>query len=101
MAGIGNPQSLGRQLDRFSPMFKGFRAFEDHHVYSAADVSVIEQAARAAGAELLITTEKDWVKLIGKTAGIRLPILRLELQISFQANGGEQLLKTILPRLHR
>ena len=36
--------------------------FRDHHWYTAADVAAIQQAARAANAPLIITTEKDAVR---------------------------------------
>jgi tetraacyldisaccharide-1-P 4'-kinase len=37
--------------------------FPDHHWYSRADLQSLE--ARAAGADALVTTEKDWVRLRG------------------------------------
>ena len=37
--------------------------FRDHHRYTAADLSSIKEAARAAGAEAIVTTEKDAVKI--------------------------------------
>jgi len=43
----------------------GTRGFPDHHRYAAADVDAIREAARAAGAERIATTEKDAVKLRG------------------------------------
>lgn len=39
------------------------RGFRDHHRYAAADLASIKDAARAAGAEAIVTTEKDAVKI--------------------------------------
>ena len=39
------------------------RGFRDHHRYTAADLVSIKEAARAAGAEAIVTTEKDAVKI--------------------------------------
>jgi tetraacyldisaccharide 4''-kinase len=39
------------------------RGFRDHHRYTPADVASIKDAARAAGAEGIVTTEKDAVKI--------------------------------------
>jgi tetraacyldisaccharide 4'-kinase len=39
-------------------------AFGDHHPYTAADVDRIGQAAAAAGATTVLTTEKDYVRLL-------------------------------------
>jgi len=41
------------------------RAFPDHHRYAEAELEAIRAAARAAGAERIVTTEKDAVKLGG------------------------------------
>ena len=60
--GLGNPADFFRTIgDRFD--LRGTRAFRDHHVYSQTDIEAIENEASAAGAEVLITTGKDAVKL--------------------------------------
>jgi tetraacyldisaccharide 4'-kinase len=41
----------------------GSRSFRDHHRYTAADIAAIKDAARIAGAEAIVTTEKDAVKI--------------------------------------
>ena len=38
-------------------------AFRDHHWFSAGDIEMIERAASEAGADLIVTTEKDSVRL--------------------------------------
>jgi tetraacyldisaccharide 4'-kinase len=37
--------------------------FRDHHRYTAADIAAIKRAAQEAGAEAIVTTEKDKVKI--------------------------------------
>ncbi len=39
------------------------RGFRDHHRYTAADIAAIKNAALDAGAEAIVTTEKDKVKI--------------------------------------
>jgi tetraacyldisaccharide 4'-kinase len=41
----------------------GTMSFPDHHRYTASDLERIRAAARAAGAESIVTTEKDAVKI--------------------------------------
>lgn len=41
----------------------GTKSFRDHHRYTAADVAAIKAAAQSAGAEAIVTTEKDAVKI--------------------------------------
>ena len=73
--------------------------FDDHHDYSASDVSQIVQAAKSANAELLITTAKDWVKLERFAGEISLPIFRADLVIRFHEDHEAQLLRLIQDRL--
>jgi tetraacyldisaccharide 4'-kinase len=39
------------------------RGFRDHHRYTAADIASLKEAAAASGAEAIVTTEKDAVKI--------------------------------------
>jgi tetraacyldisaccharide 4'-kinase len=41
----------------------GTKGFRDHHRYTARDIAAIKAAAKAAGAEAIVTTEKDLVKI--------------------------------------
>jgi tetraacyldisaccharide 4'-kinase len=41
----------------------GTRSFRDHHRYTASDIAAIKAAAQSAGAEAIVTTEKDAVKI--------------------------------------
>ena len=41
----------------------GTKSFRDHHRYTAADVTSIKASAQTAGAEAIVTTEKDAVKI--------------------------------------
>ena len=60
---IGNPESFFALLEREGFQLKYQRAFRDHHRFTQSDLKRIEDAARKSGAELLITTAKDAVKL--------------------------------------
>ena len=50
-------------FDALGSQLAGSRSFPDHHRYSAADVDDIKRAARKAGADAIVTTEKDAVKI--------------------------------------
>ncbi|MCJ7830517.1 MAG: tetraacyldisaccharide 4'-kinase, partial [Desulfobacterales bacterium] len=41
----------------------GFRGFVDHHAYTARDLEGVLRAARGQGTELMVTTEKDFVRM--------------------------------------
>jgi tetraacyldisaccharide 4'-kinase len=61
--GIAGPKSFKMTLEKNGMNLTGFREFADHHIYSAADIKSLLDQARNSGAEGLVTTEKDLVKL--------------------------------------
>jgi tetraacyldisaccharide-1-P 4'-kinase len=60
------------------------------------DLRAVENAARSAGAEIMLTTEKDWAKVASLDPSVSLPIWRVEMRIEF-ANGDEQ---RLLAQIH-
>jgi tetraacyldisaccharide-1-P 4'-kinase len=88
--GIGNPAAFFQ---------KGCLTvqFGDHHEYSARDLEMLSQRARQANAVLLLTTEKDWVKLeslVGQVPDLP-PIVRVQLEIRFEADDERRLINQI------
>lgn len=80
--GIGNPEGFRRTLASLGIVPAAFRAFPDHHPYTAADVADLALWAREAGAELALTTQKDSVKLRADALGaVPLRALRIGLEI--------------------
>ena len=61
--GIAGPSRFLAMLERAGVHCVAHRFFRDHHRYTATDVSDLEQFARQAGADCLVTTEKDMVNL--------------------------------------
>ena len=62
-SGLANNEQFFASLRANGLDVVGTKSFRDHHRYSAADVAAIKAAARAAGAEVVVTTEKDAVKI--------------------------------------
>lgn len=63
---VGNPEAFFRTAERYlgdEGRFVFRKAFADHHPYTQADVDEIVRHAKDSGAEVLITTAKDAVKL--------------------------------------
>ncbi len=61
--GIGNPDGFFRTLERLGCVIAGRRVFRDHHVYRADDLRTIEKDAEDSGADMIVTTQKDAVRL--------------------------------------
>lgn len=79
--GLGNPESFYEQLRREKVDVVGTRSFADHHSYKQGDIESIESAARAAGAEALVTTAKDGVKLSGLSFEMTFCVAEIVVQI--------------------
>ncbi len=61
---IGNPESFFSLLSSEGVQVVYQRAFRDHHRFDQSDIASVEAAARDSGAEALMTTAKDAVKLL-------------------------------------
>lgn len=72
--GIGNPEAFENGLRKAGVELAGSTHFADHHPYDVSDVDALEQQAQYAGADLLLTTEKDSVKLRDLTTLLALPL---------------------------
>lgn len=62
-SGIGHPASFRFFLERLGATVAAEVIFEDHHIYSLKDVERLIQTARREAIDLLVTTEKDGVKV--------------------------------------
>ena len=63
-AGIASPAKFFDDLRALGCALVGTMAFRDHYPYSRTDLNRIVTAARAGGAEAILTTEKDYVRLL-------------------------------------
>jgi len=62
-AGIARPRGFVRTLQQLSANLVGSRFFPDHHLFTKAELDGLLRDAKGANAEMLITTEKDRVRL--------------------------------------
>lgn len=61
--GIGNPRSFIASIESAGARVAGHRFFRDHHEFSDAELLQLRASADECGADLLITTEKDSVRI--------------------------------------
>jgi tetraacyldisaccharide 4'-kinase len=64
IAGIARPQDFFDGLRAAGHNLVQTRGFRDHHRYSRGDLDRVVREARAAGAVRVLTTEKDYVRLL-------------------------------------
>jgi tetraacyldisaccharide 4'-kinase len=97
-AGIGNPEGFGRQF----PEHVGRLWFDDHWDYARDDLERIQAEATRAGAAVIMTTEKDWVKIAPLVeVGAGIPIWRAELAVRFEGDDEGKLFELIRGRLEK
>jgi tetraacyldisaccharide 4'-kinase len=63
VSGIGNSESFRRSASSAGVKVVGETVFQDHHRYDADNVRRVRAAAQSAGADIVVTTEKDAGKL--------------------------------------
>lgn len=63
VAGIAHPEQFFSGLRGSGATVKGSLSFSDHHPYTENDIEKIQAEMRLTGAECILTTEKDAVKL--------------------------------------
>ncbi|MCK4858149.1 MAG: tetraacyldisaccharide 4'-kinase [candidate division Zixibacteria bacterium] len=64
LSGVGNPDSFASLLAKVGTEVVGHTIFADHHHYTSTDINMVVESATHKGAEVVITTEKDAVKLL-------------------------------------
>jgi len=79
--GIGNPASFILQLKDAGYDPVSTTIFPDHYRYSKGDIASVVSKAKAAGANSLITTAKDAVKLRGLSFDLPCNVLEIEISI--------------------
>lgn len=68
--GIGNPDGFRRTLEATGlGELRPLRVYPDHHAYSAADLDGLGAWAEQSGADALVTTQKDLVKIPSTVLG--------------------------------
>lgn len=97
-AGLGAPEQFRRTLQSLGAEISGFLTYPDHHRYTSLDLDVIQRAAANAGAELLVTTEKDEIKLMPLP---RTAIPCVSLRIEMRIEPRESFERLILERLKK
>jgi tetraacyldisaccharide 4'-kinase len=85
-AGLARPEIFAATLMELGVDLKGFQAFTDHHAYSPGELDRLLTAARALGAEALVTTGKDWARLAERWDG-ELPLWVLEVEARLEDAG--------------
>jgi 3-deoxy-D-manno-octulosonic-acid transferase len=91
--GLGQPRTFWRTLEALGIKAAPRLVFPDHHRYTAGDLAEIRRQAADAGAQALVTTEKDMMNL---PSGIVLPLEIYCLRIGIEIENEAELLRHLL-----
>lgn len=110
-SGIGHPESFRNLVAQAGARPVVEWIFEDHHRYTSGEVAAITREARRRGATMLVTTEKDAVKLTARPeflSGGELPVVAVRVTLVMEPESewrtwlaGHGMLLTVAPRTDR
>lgn len=98
VCGIANPSSFRASLAELDLSSEEVLAFPDHHRYGRRDLERIRRVADRTGSAWIATTEKDAVKLEGRTS---FPVVALRLEVEMSEAGFFPLVLSRLSEVHR
>lgn len=96
--GIAHPASFRATASEHGFELNGFHAFADHQRYPGSIVDRLVSEAQSAGADFLLTTEKDLVKLAHLAEYLPLPLYGLRMQVEADTRFAENILQVIRSR---
>ncbi len=99
--GLGNPETFCRTLESLGLEVVYQWYFEDHHHYKPFELQRIAHQARAHGAEILVTTEKDRVNCPPHLSKIIAPLDLAWLEIDVQLDEQEEFFSLIEAKIWR
>lgn len=91
-SGIANPERFSQTLQGLQIKTTAFECFPDHHDFSITDFDLINQKSQESATEILITTEKDAVRLPGESV-FEKPVFYLEMAL--ELHGQSRILQLI------
>jgi tetraacyldisaccharide 4'-kinase len=93
--GIGNPDAFLNSIKNIGANLVGSKIYNDHHQYNNSDIDFIQGQANHSGADLILSTQKDWTRTTLLTPAQKgTPFAYLAVEIKFIA--GEDILKQLI-----
>ncbi|HEY7411413.1 MAG TPA: tetraacyldisaccharide 4'-kinase [Vicinamibacteria bacterium] len=93
LAGIARPERFAEDASRLCPGWTGSWFFPDHHRYRAHELEAVLARARAVGADGVLTTAKDAVRLPADGLDLPVTVLRTRAVIADEERFRERLVE--------
>jgi tetraacyldisaccharide 4'-kinase len=101
--GIGNPDAFLNTVRNTGANLVGSKIYNDHHHYTDSDIDDIHSQANHLGADLILSTQKDWTRTALLTSAKKdIPFAYLAVEIKFTVGStsspqaGEDKLKQLI-----
>ncbi len=98
LSGIADNAGFRSMLEKNHIGIAGFSDFPDHHPYTAAELDSVWGSALAANADLLFTTEKDFVRIRHRHTW-PLDLIVMDVEIAFEDNAFDLFIRNRLDRV--
>jgi len=93
--GIGNPDAFSNTIKKLGANLVGSKVYDDHHHYTDDCLADIYKQASHLKADLILTTQKDWTKIVRLVSAKKdIPLSYLAIEIKFVA--GEDKLRGLI-----
>lgn len=99
LSGIARPERFSADVAACGTEVAGHDAFRDHHAFSAAQLAAAWAQARERGADALVTTEKDLVRIPAPEGEPMLLVLRIDVEIEDEPRFRSRVLGVLRGRL--
>ncbi|MBR5709574.1 MAG: tetraacyldisaccharide 4'-kinase [Thermoguttaceae bacterium] len=87
--GLGNPDAFRQTVESLDCNIAAFKAYPDHHLYSASDEKEITALAEEVKADAVVCTMKDFVKLSPALLQAPIPVYGIEIEMAFLSGEAE------------
>jgi tetraacyldisaccharide-1-P 4'-kinase len=98
MSALGNPASFESMLGEQGAVLAANVRFRDHHQITRRDLDEVLRKSVLAGADAVITTEKDAVKLTAGAEALPLRVLRVAMVVSDEIAFASAIVDRLEPR---
>lgn len=98
-SGIAKNNEFRKTVDSFGTEILSFDSYPDHYQYSGDDIGNIKRRANEKGAEYVLTTEKDYVRIAQKSEW-DIPLIVIGVTMFFES-GEDKFISSILNTLDR
>lgn len=85
LSGIADPAAFRADVAAEGVAVTAERVYPDHHAFTAGELGEVDALARATGADAIVTTAKDAVRVPGGAVSTPLAVLRLALEVEDEA----------------